>query len=659
MMRPAFIKDVLVKWNIQFYVMASLVFQMILVFLAPMRRWVNNGFMYLVIWAVYLLASFFSTFALSLIYNDAPDEVSESNIFPFWAPFLLVHLGGPHTITALAMEDNNLWHRHLLTQVVQICSVSVVFYQYKIFQSEWLLPTAIVFVIGIVKCVERIISLQLASFNFVRKSIRRQDSKKPPPPPPAAGVLDDYETVTWGYEFYQTFKGFIIDHTFTQDECGREKEWFSKLSVENAFKVMETELNFMYQAMFTKMIAVQYWDNNYFWCLWRFVCDGLLITVAVIFFCHSKHNLKPTDIGITYCLLGGQVVLDEIALLHLIFSHWTIVKIMNTKEVVRNKILPLINVGLKVVTVDKCWSEKIIQYSLVKHSLAGRLKCAEPKLEFYSLKDVIDSCVFTKTAKVGRRLKELVVEDIKRKAEAETNNNNNNSQDVGNQTIMDIMRRHTSEFATCVLILHVATEICYFTAATEESQSDDAKSCMEISQYLAHLLVLEGKITAALPGSIGMRFKDICWEHVRDTFDQLYDTFHQPDSGIPCWKRTRRQIACEDLLNGKYIRCNEEELENNNHKKYEKSVLPEAVELASAIMSRQYADPEPGNNTQQQRQEFWKVLSEVWVELLVYASAHCRGDIYYLNKGGQFYTFVRLLMAHFGLEKSLKADRPF
>ncbi|XP_019173646.1 PREDICTED: uncharacterized protein LOC109169246 [Ipomoea nil] len=498
MKRPPFIKDILEKWNIQFYVMASLVFQMILIFLAPMRRWVKNGFMYLVIWAVYLLASFFSTFALSLIYNDAPDEVSESNIFPFWAPFLLVHLGGPHTITALAMEDNNLWHRHLLTQVVQICSVSIVFYQYKIFQSEWLLPMAIVFLVGIVKCVERIISLQLASFNFVRKSIRRQDSKKPPPPPPAAGVLDKYEIVRWGYEFYQTFKGFIIDHTFIHEkECGTEKEWFRSISVKNAFEVMEMELNFMYQAMFTKMIAVQYWEGkgNYFWSIWRFLCHALLITVAVIFFCHSKHNLQPADIYITYCLLGGALLLDEIALIHLIFSHWTIVKIMNShyynnKEVVvRNKILPVIYGGLEVITMKKCWSGEIIQYSLLKHSLKGRWKCAEPKLEFYSLKEVIDSCLHTTTAEVGDSLKELVFEDIKRKL-AKTEINNNYEEDVWNHlqggqvarlhVVMDkiqclVRDRNPDDdyYATFVLILHLATEICYFT----HGKGDSEESC--------------------------------------------------------------------------------------------------------------------------------------------------------------------------------------
>ncbi|KAL4628885.1 hypothetical protein ACB092_05G270000 [Castanea dentata] len=37
----------------------------------------------------------------------------------FRAPFMLLHLGGPDTITAYAVQDNELWLRHLVGLVVQ------------------------------------------------------------------------------------------------------------------------------------------------------------------------------------------------------------------------------------------------------------------------------------------------------------------------------------------------------------------------------------------------------------------------------------------------------------------------------------------------------------------------------------------------------------
>ncbi|XP_031122638.1 uncharacterized protein LOC116025533 [Ipomoea triloba] len=751
MKRYAFL-NILEHWNLECYVMGSLLIQIILVFIAPMRRWSNNGLMHVVIWLVYLMAIFFSTFALSLIYyHDAAKEKKEYAVYPLWAPFLLVHLGGPHTITALSVEDNNLWHRHVLTIVVQGCSVLVVLYQYRILDSEWLLPTAIVFLVGIVKCFERIFSLQFASPDFVRWSMlerARNVGKKTTRM--VSGLDEELEIVRRGYELYQTFKGFIIDHTFIINKDTTEMEWFRKLEddeeVKVAFKVMEMELYFMYEGMFTKMVAVEYWKDNYFWCIWRFVCHALLITVTVIFFCHSKHQLHPSVIGITYCLLGCALLLDQLALLNLIFSHWTIVKIMNSScykataseekgkatasEVVSNIILPVIHCGLKLF-VNKRWSGKIIQYSLVRHS-RGRLKWAELKPEFYYLREAIDSCLYTETAEVEDRLKELVFKYIQRVA---------NSHQQQQQKEEDLYHGNMDDYATCVLILHVATEICYhLTAADDEEEEKKAKFCIQISQYLAYLLVLEGNITSTLPGSIGMRFKDICEEQVNYTFGHLHSTFNPPDKGRWCRKRMSIKQACQNLINeewekrrnktdveqqrecedscltkeNKYSSCNDEQLEDNNQKEkititedveqpracedpcltkenkysscndeqlkdnhesdnHEKPVLLKAaVDLAAAMIiqidpkagndkQQQQKDLEAGNNEEQQQRSkvFWEGLSEVWVGLLVYASTHCRGDVYYLNRGGQFYTFVRLLMAHFGLQQSLKFERSF
>jgi hypothetical protein len=68
--------------------------------------------------------------------------------------FLLLHLGGPDTITAYSIEDNELWKRHLLGLVVQ---VGVAFY---VFSRSWgsgiLTFIAIpMFVVGIAKYAER------------------------------------------------------------------------------------------------------------------------------------------------------------------------------------------------------------------------------------------------------------------------------------------------------------------------------------------------------------------------------------------------------------------------------------------------------------------------------------------------------------------------
>ena len=47
------------------------------------------------------------------IYEEEGGSMNaNSELTAFWAPFLLLHLGGPDSITAYALEDNELWLWH-------------------------------------------------------------------------------------------------------------------------------------------------------------------------------------------------------------------------------------------------------------------------------------------------------------------------------------------------------------------------------------------------------------------------------------------------------------------------------------------------------------------------------------------------------------------
>ena len=54
----------------------------------------------------------------------------------------------------------------------------------------------------------------------------------------------------------------------------------------------------------------------------------------------------------------------------------------------------------------------------------------------------------------------------------------------------------------------------------------------------------------------------------------------------------------------------------------------------------------------------WKVMSEVWVELLSYAASHCRANTHaeQFNKGGELVTFVWLLMTQLGLGDQFQVE---
>lgn len=120
---PASIRKVWDTWNLRGFIILSLSLQTILIFFAPLRKRTANMFMMFVLWSAYLLADWAAAFAVGLISNSQGDDsalADNGDLLAFWAPFLLVHLGGLDTITAFALEDNALWLRHLLGLLFQV-----------------------------------------------------------------------------------------------------------------------------------------------------------------------------------------------------------------------------------------------------------------------------------------------------------------------------------------------------------------------------------------------------------------------------------------------------------------------------------------------------------------------------------------------------------
>jgi hypothetical protein len=126
------IKKLYDEWSIQGFVLFSLLLQIILILFAPFRKRTGNVMVISLIWIAYLLADWAAIFALGLIssrqkYTQKFDD--HADILVFWAPFLLLHLGGPDTVTAFSLEDNALWLRHLVGLLSQVVTAIIVFGQ--------------------------------------------------------------------------------------------------------------------------------------------------------------------------------------------------------------------------------------------------------------------------------------------------------------------------------------------------------------------------------------------------------------------------------------------------------------------------------------------------------------------------------------------------
>ncbi|KAK9924119.1 hypothetical protein M0R45_032506 [Rubus argutus] len=352
---PDSVKKLWERWNLRGFILLSLSLQTTLILFAPFRKRTPNTWLTLLIWSAYLLADWAANFAIGLISNSQGDtSVADEagDLLVFWSPFLLLHLGGPDTITAFALEDNTLWLRHLLGLVFQVIAAVYVFIQ-SLPNKMWL-PTGFLFVAGIIKYAERTRALYLASLDNFKESML----KKPDAGPNYAKLMEEYSskldaqlpthieltaerskesrTLTYviekgdmeneiavvrhAHHFFQIFKGLLVDLIFTFHERYESRVIFHDRTSEEAFKLISVELNFIYEALFTKVVVV----HSKLGYLFRAISFGAVAVALVFFYKLEKTNLHGIDVTITYSLLYGAIGLDSISMFMVIFSDWTV-----------------------------------------------------------------------------------------------------------------------------------------------------------------------------------------------------------------------------------------------------------------------------------------------------------------------------------------------
>uniref|UniRef100_A0A0D3HB40 DUF4220 domain-containing protein n=1 Tax=Oryza barthii TaxID=65489 RepID=A0A0D3HB40_9ORYZ len=164
-----------VEWwqesQLRILVIASTIIQLLLFLTANRRKHITSPRFRFIVWLAYLGSDATAIYALATLFNrhknqDSTAQGSSSILEVVWAPVLLIHLGGQDSITAYNIEDNELWRRNVVTMTSQV-TVSI-----YVFCKSWpggdkkLLQAAIVlFVSGVLKCIEKPWALRSASIN--------------------------------------------------------------------------------------------------------------------------------------------------------------------------------------------------------------------------------------------------------------------------------------------------------------------------------------------------------------------------------------------------------------------------------------------------------------------------------------------------------------
>ncbi|KAA3460345.1 1-phosphatidylinositol 4,5-bisphosphate phosphodiesterase beta-1 [Gossypium australe] len=740
------VKRVWDRWNIRGAILFSLWLQVLLILVAPLRKSARGKFNIILIWFAYLLADAAANFAVGLIsnsqrnqYDEAGQKVNQtpeenSDMLAFWAPFLLLHLGGPDTITAFALEDNELWPRHFLGLGFQAVAVVYVFIQSLPNKNLWV-PTLLMLVAGMIKYGERTFALYKASLDKFRDSMleapdagpnyaklmEEYDFKKnnrlptqislalepdkeakASDIPPKTDRLKDLEVVHYAYKYFKIFKGLVVDLIFSFRERDESRDFFKRRDPEDALRVIEVELNFLYGTLYTKEEILH--GKFKVGCILRFLALAcVLASLGIFYFKVNKHEFRGVDIGITYTLLLGAIALDVIAIFMFIFSDRTIASSIKDPErppfwaPIYEAFLVLMTPWWKTCTCEykheliatplvvRRWSGSISSHNLIRYCLEGNRKSIhefpswwqmmfESILRFLKLNKCFNKCatcickVIGLLSPIRKFLGEIVWSSFGKIFTYFAEDFMDEMVYVSLEPFsLDLWKFIFEELRTKSEFADTPESAKRISSARGEWALTDACEAEERGKLLRYLIEVPYDQSILLWHIA----TDLCYYHnemeeltqFSKTLSDymLYLLVFRPTmmSAVAGIGKIRFRDTCaeakrffkiEDLYGNKDKEACKKLLEVRTDVGPQevkgdrsKSVLFDACMLAKEL---------------NKMDDKWKIMSKVWVELVSYAASHCRASTHAadVSQGGELITFFWLLMAHFGLGEQFQIN---
>ncbi|XP_062088440.1 uncharacterized protein LOC133795002 [Humulus lupulus] len=675
---------VLTEWRIQSMVLISLLFQTMLIVSGSRRKYWTSIPLRFFLWMAYLLADWVAILSLSLVSNSktsAEDPNPGFVIKAFWSSLLLLHLGGPDTITAYSLEDTELWLRNFVVLSGQVIASLYIFL--NAWSGNWLNFLSVpILVAAIIKLGQRILVMMRASSEHFRKSM----FPTPDPGPNYARYMDEYSSrKAEGFKvtstsivdipkvghhlnsapanvtipdakslldactFFNMFKPLFADLILNIHDIVNSQSFFQNKPCEEAFRVIEIELGFIYDVFYTKVVTF-YSALGVFLHLFSLLC---VISVFVAFVIGKKEAHSVEHVVVTYVLLTGSAILEIYAFLFLLCSDWTMLWLSQRKNILADLLYQLISYIPKFfIPKNKRWSNSMGQFNLIGFCLKYRPgKCGFYLKRLISFYDKLVYEYHFKRKNIPKELKEEIFKQLQKKSRGtlrklsackELCDHRGETALKNEECDSRLGWSVTGEFDESILLWHIATNLCYNSDTDEHLSSSQLNQSPNkirpvnfkeisklLSEYMLYILVIWPFM---LPNGVGqIRFQDTCAEVIE---------FLEGRKSIAI----NEKKACEALLN-----VSTEILPSEVKGDRCKSVLFDACGLAKGLQSL-----ETEQNWEKEKK--WELISNVWVEILSYAASQCQKNqhVQQLRRGGELLTHVWLLMAHLGITKQFQ-----
>ncbi|CAL5009881.1 unnamed protein product [Urochloa decumbens] len=337
------------EWGLRFSFLGSLAAYTILGLLSGIRRCSVSSqrsipwwAVVLILWAAYQAVELAAKATLGSLSLSSCNNMSaeEQQLVVFWAPFLLLHLGGPDNMTAYTLEDNMLSLRKVVEMILRLLGVMYAIwnYIYRANSQVMFAAASIMFITGGARYVERACALWRANLDNMQDSSKKPKPGSGGPTSPtevAAGSmisrslqrgreLNDGEALLLAQDLFHIWRRALIDSSVDpRSRSQRTSEKIFLLDWRSMCKVVEMQLSLMYEVLYTKASVVHTWPGY----LIRFMSPLATTSAASLFWLHrnSEHGelIGASFVGITYLLLGATFTMDVVWLLRALGSTWT------------------------------------------------------------------------------------------------------------------------------------------------------------------------------------------------------------------------------------------------------------------------------------------------------------------------------------------------
>lgn len=664
-------------WGTQILVLLSLTLQILLLLFAGIRRRKSSvvvAVLRFILWLAYQLADSTAIYTVGhLSLSSAPRK---HKLVAFWAPFLLLHLGGPDNITAYSLEDNKLWKRHLVTLVVQVLGAEYVLYK-NILESGGSIVVAsiLMFIVGTAKYGERTWALYSANFSSIQAALKKLPRTQLRG---YQGYLreEDGHIDTGSEEFllqraHSLFhiceRGIVdsvIDADKTETESKKVINRLQKSKPEWMWRVMEMELSLMYDTLYTKARVI----HSMFGYLVRTASPLAVVASFLLFHFSGKRGHSRVDITITYTLLAGALLIETTSTLNAVGSSWALSYLCNTEwsglrhaalcagrwhrlrravVTIRQFIKTMTGGSSSLYGRSRRWSGTIGQYNMLYVRSSLEMNKMDRRLNHFatklSLGDWWENTYYSWTIEIPEKVRDHVVSMLSRDYLNTMGMLRYKWGEIGlnDQMYSGLFKMldqagkdsswHGVDFHESIISWHIATELV-LSELNGNDEDEYVGPIRALSNYLVYLLVTRPDMLPGLPQNwlyemTCENLDDICHGQLgpsdKSGVSAVLKKLIGRHGGTRPYKLDQTNQLADIILHW----------ESRGHQP-EIPRLKYAREIAKIVLERE--------------EDKKDILFDLWTDFLIYAANRCNRESHSrnLNTGGEFTTVVWLMIEH-------------